>query len=72
MARVIVAERAKYDVRRLLFDLNERAGFRVAARYAAEFKETYCRLAQFPASGAPRPALGPNARFAIVLPYLVI
>jgi plasmid stabilization system protein ParE len=38
MARVIVAERAKRDVRRILSDLYERAGYRVAARYADEFK----------------------------------
>jgi hypothetical protein len=31
MARVIVAERAKRDVRRILSDLYERAGYRVAA-----------------------------------------
>jgi plasmid stabilization system protein ParE len=72
MARVIVTERAKRDLRYILSDLNERAGFRVAERYAAEFKVTYRRLADFPASGAPRRGLGPNTRIAIVSPYIVI
>ena len=38
MARVIVTERAKRDLRRILSDLNERAGYNVAARYAIDFK----------------------------------
>ena len=41
-------------------------------RYAADFKSVYRRLADFPASGPRRPTLGPNARIAIVLPYIVI
>ena len=72
MAQVIVTERAKRDVRRILSDLNERAGYGVAARYAADFKATYRRLADVPAGGSPRPALGPDSRIAIVLPYIVI
>ena len=72
MARIVVTERAKHDVRRILPDLNERAGFRVAARYASEFKAAYRRLAKVPASGPPRPVLGPKTRIAIVLPYIVI
>ncbi len=51
---------------------NERAGFQISARYAADFKATYQRLITMPASGAPRPALGSKARIAVVLPYIVI
>jgi len=72
MARVIVTERAKRDLRRILSDLDERAGYGVAARYAADFKTAYRRLVSFPASGPTRPALGPKTRIAIVLPYIVI
>ena len=72
MARVSITEQAKRDVRRILSDLNDRAGFSVAERYAAKFKATYHRLAEFPASGARRPALGSNTRIAIVLPYVII
>ncbi len=45
MARVIVAKQAKRDLRQILSDLNERAGYRVAATYTAEFKATYRHLA---------------------------
>ncbi len=72
MARVIVTERAKRDLRRILSELNERAGYSVAARYAADFKATYRRLVNVPAGGPPRPALGPKSQIAIVLPYVVI
>jgi plasmid stabilization system protein ParE len=40
MARVVVTNQAKRDLRRIFSDLNERAGYRVAARYAADFKAT--------------------------------
>ena len=72
MARVIVTERAKRDLRRILSDLNERAGYSVAARYAIDFKAVYRRLIDLPAGGPPRPALGSKTRIAIVLPYIVI
>ena len=72
MARVIVAEPAKQDVRDILTDLGERAGYGVASRYAEDFKAAYRGIAQFPGSGPPRPALGPNARIKIVYPYVII
>jgi plasmid stabilization system protein ParE len=72
MARVIVTDRAKRDLRRILSDLNERAGFRVAERYGADFKATYRRLVDIPAGGPPRPALGANTRIAIVFPCIVV
>jgi|SRR3954463_5161973 toxin ParE1/3/4 len=72
MARVIVSEHAKRDLRRILSDLNGRAGYRVAERYARDFKATYRRLADVPGSGPPRPALGTQTRIAVVSPYLVI
>ena len=72
MARVIVTDPAKRDLRRILSDLAERAGYRVAERYGVEFKATYRRLSAFPNSGPPRPTLGSKIRIALVLPYLVI
>ena len=72
MARVVVTEPAKRDLRQLLSYLHEQAGPRVATRYAAEFKAVYRRLADIPAAGPPRPALGPSARVAIVSPYIVV
>jgi plasmid stabilization system protein ParE len=72
MVRVVVTEIAKHDVRRILSDLNERAGYRVAAKYAFEFKAAYRRLASLPQVGPPRPALGPTTRVVIILPYLIV
>jgi len=72
MARVVVSDQAKRDVRRILSDLAERASYRVAERYAEDFKATYRRLSRFPDSGPPRPELGTRARIAIVHPYIVI
>jgi plasmid stabilization system protein ParE len=72
MARVIVTEPAKQDVRDILTDLSERAGYGVASRYAADFKAAYRGLAQFPGSGPPRRALGAYARIKIVYPYVII
>ena len=72
MARVVVTEFAKRDVRNILSDLSERASYRIAARYADEFKAVYRRLKELPAIGPSRSKLGPNCRIAIVLPYLVV
>jgi plasmid stabilization system protein ParE len=72
MARVVVTELAKRDVRRILGDLHERAGLRVATRYATAFKTAYRRLAAIPAAGPPRPALGLATRIAVVPPYIIV
>lgn len=72
MARVVVTETAKHDVRRILSDLNERAGHRIAARFASELKAAYRSLGSLPQIGPPRPALGPATRVVIIFPYLVI
>jgi plasmid stabilization system protein ParE len=72
MVRVIITALAKRDLRHITSDLNAKAGYLVAARYAASFKSVYRGLIDFPDRGSPRPALGPLARVAIVSPYLVI
>jgi plasmid stabilization system protein ParE len=71
MVRVVVTELAKHDVRRIISDLSERAGYGVAANYAADFKAAYRRLRELPDIGPPRLTLGPTIRIVIVLPYLV-
>jgi toxin ParE1/3/4 len=72
MAQVVVTEYAKRDVREIISDLYRRAGYIVAARYAADFKNVYRDLAQFPNSGPVRPALGPVARIKVVYPYVIV
>jgi plasmid stabilization system protein ParE len=70
MTRVLVSSLAKQDVRDILKDLSERAGHAVASRYAADFKNVYRSLAEFPEGGSPRRPLGADARIKIVYPYL--
>jgi plasmid stabilization system protein ParE len=71
MARVLLSELAKQDVRDILSDLNERAGTGVARRYGADFKRVYRSLAQFPDGGSPRQDLGSDVRIKIVYPCVV-
>jgi toxin ParE1/3/4 len=48
------------------------AGPFVAENYGRRFRATIDRLVEFPQIGAPRPVLGPNARVAIISPYILI
>lgn len=72
MARVIISAAADADVAEILTYLTQVAGRTVAQRYCDEFNIIYDRLTDFPASGSPRPALGPHTRIAIVSPYILI
>lgn len=72
MTRLIVAADAKTDLDDILGYLEREAGAETAVAYSERFTETLERLIQFPRSGAPRPALGDNARVSILLPYLLI
>jgi plasmid stabilization system protein ParE len=72
MAHVRVSSLAIRDVRDILSDLHRRAGAGVAGQYAARFGRLYRSLAEFPASGAPRPSLGEHARLKVIRPYVVI
>ena len=72
MARIIIAPEADADTDGIVAYLANNAGGRVAAKYANLFVQLYERLADFPGSGAPRPALGANIRIGIVSPYIVI
>ena len=69
MTQVIVTSPADADTVYIMADLGAKAGARVALRYLANFDRVYERLANFPGSGAPRPALGRHVRICIVSPY---
>jgi toxin ParE1/3/4 len=72
MARVVVSLLAQADTAAIVIDLTDKAGHRVAVEYAASFEALYERLAAYPDSGAPRPAIGRHVRIGIVSPYIVI
>jgi toxin ParE1/3/4 len=72
VARVIVAPSADADTAEIITHLEATAGFGVAERYSASFELLYDNLANFPAAGAPRSALGASVRIGIVPPYIVI
>jgi plasmid stabilization system protein ParE len=58
MARLIISLLAQSDTAYILSDLAGKAGYAVAAKYAADFESLYERLAVFPDSGHPRPPSG--------------
>ena len=72
MARIVLSSSASADQTEILNDLKGTAGFRTAAKFRGLFRALYDRLAEHPALGAPRPALGRNTRIGIVSPYIVI
>jgi toxin ParE1/3/4 len=72
MTRLVVSTDADADFTEIVDYLQREAGPRVAADYARHLNRTLQRLIEFPQSGAPRPALGGNARIAIVSPYVLI
>lgn len=72
MTRLVVAGPAKLDVREILTRLTQVAGYPVSRRYGARFKAMYRYIAQYPAAGAPRPALGPHVRIRVVQPFVFI
>lgn len=52
MARLVLAAAADADVQKILYDLYEKAGARVAERYDADFDAIYSRLELLPDMGA--------------------
>jgi toxin ParE1/3/4 len=52
--------------------LNTKAGARTALKFRLLFKALFDRLADHPAIGPRRPALGRDVRIGIVSPYIVI
>ena len=72
MARVLIASGADADTDVILAGRAREAGGRTAVRYDRLFDRPYERLADHPAIGAPRPALGQNIRIGVVSPYIAI
>ena len=71
MAKVILSRLAQSDEVDIARDLTRKAGYRVAAQYAARFERLYDRLGRFPESGAPRPKIGTRVRIGVVKPFTV-
>jgi plasmid stabilization system protein ParE len=72
MTRLVVTADAAADTTDILIYLEREAGPVVAQAYGERFRAAAMRLVDFPASGAPRPVLGDDARIVIVAPYLLI
>jgi toxin ParE1/3/4 len=72
MTRLVVTADAEADTSEILTYLARKAGHRVADNYGRRFRIMIERLVDMPGIGAPRPTLGPNARIAIVYPYILI
>ena len=72
MTRLIVTRSAKADVAKTLDYLEHEAGANTAERYTQQFRDAIVRLAKFPESGAPRPALGKLTRIIVIYPYVMI
>ena len=75
MTHVVVAPVAIRDLAKVLGDLTEDAGERVAAKYRQSFLRLFTLLEAQPGLGAPRRDLakefGQGIRLGIVAPYLV-
>lgn len=72
MARVAFTGLADLDIDGIFLDLAAKAGRSVAVKYDELFERLYDRLADYPHSGAPRPALGEAIRIGVVAPFIVI
>ena len=72
MTQLVVTADAEADTFAVPADPEAKAGAPVAERYARRFRAAIERLIEMPQSGAPRPALGADARCVIVPPYLLI
>ena len=72
MTQLIFTESASDDQSSILNDLNKKAGVLTAFKFQSLFRSLYDRLVDYPDSGAPRPALGPDIRIGIVSPQIII
>ena len=69
MARVAARPRATADIVRYL---RHHAGSAFSDKYRGDFRTAFRRLADYPESGSPRPALGHEIRIVTVRPYVVL
>ncbi len=72
ISRLVFTALADADSAEIFAYLFASAGSKTALRYDAAFETLYDRLALFPESGAPRPALGEYIRVGIVSPFVVV
>jgi toxin ParE1/3/4 len=72
MTRLVVTTDAEADISDVLNYLHGEAGATVANAYGRKFATTIGRLIEFPGIGAPRPALGKDARISVVWPYVLV
>src|SRR5882672_4479359 len=72
MTRLVVTADAEADTGQILENLAREASWQVAEEYGRRLRETLERVVEMPESRARRPALGPEARIAIVYPYVLI
>jgi toxin ParE1/3/4 len=72
MTRLLVTAEAEAVVNDILDYLRKEAGAPIAASYGRKFAAIIERLVESPGIGAPRPALGRDARIGIVPPYVLI
>jgi toxin ParE1/3/4 len=72
MTRLVVTVDAETDTDEILTYLTREAGDLVADKYGRRLRVTIERLLDMPEMGAARPSLGPNARIAIVYPYVLV
>jgi len=72
MARVVFTVAADAEAAPIFDDLYAKACKPTVVKYRASFKALYDNLANFPASGAPRPTIGSKIRIGIVSPDTVI
>lgn len=72
MTTLVVTVHAIRDFDDILHHLDDLAGQTTAQVYAHRFADALECIEQFPSTGPRRPALGPCARIAIVLPYVLI
>jgi plasmid stabilization system protein ParE len=72
MTHVVVSPEARTDLLQIVADLASVAGAATADKWDRKLWRAIEGLAEFPGSGAPRPALGEDARIWTVHPYVII
>lgn len=70
MARVDFSITGRADLRKVINDLQRRAGSTVAVEFIGKFEATFDRLGEFPGIGSPRRRLGARVRMLVVAPCL--
>jgi plasmid stabilization system protein ParE len=72
MTRVVVSPQARDDLLQIVIALAAVAGIETAEKWDRKIWQAVDDVAQFPGSGAPRPALGDHVRIVPVPPYVVL